>query len=141
MIRDAQDDGLAIATDDAAAAARAALMTGDFDAAVVAVRQSIDQFRGCSPEERASLQRDLDQQRQQLAIAMNQRLQLHRNRLAHIAQMLDSLSPLGVLARGYAIVTDSEGAVLRDAGKVAIGDEVEARLASGRLGLTVRKVE
>jgi exodeoxyribonuclease VII large subunit len=54
--------------------------------------------------------------------------------------MLDSLSPLGTLQRGYAIVSDSEGKVLTDAGKVSVGDEVEARLASGRLGLTVKRV-
>lgn len=87
------------------------------------------------------LRRDVGQWRRQLDSAMHQRLQLNRNRLSHLAQMLDSLSPLGILGRGYAIVTDSSGAILRDAGKVAIGDEVEARLASGRLGLTVRKVE
>ena len=33
----------------------------NYDAALSAVRQAIDQFRGCSPEERASLLRDLDQ--------------------------------------------------------------------------------
>ncbi len=72
---------------------------------------------------------------------MHQRLQQSADRLAHLAQMLDSLSPLGTLQRGYAIVTDSSGKVLRDASKVAIGDEVEARLASGQLGLRVTKVE
>ena len=55
--------------------------------------------------------------------------------------MLDSLSPLGTLQRGYAIVTDSAGKVLLDAGKVAVGDEVEARLAQGGLGLTVNRVD
>ena len=55
--------------------------------------------------------------------------------------MLDSLSPLGTLQRGYAIVTDSAGNVVRDASTVAIGDVMEARLAHGRLGLTVNKVE
>lgn len=87
------------------------------------------------------MQRDIQQRRQQLDSSMRQRLERHGNRLTHLAQMLDSLSPLGILARGYAIVTDSSGAVLRDTSKVAIGDEVEARLATGRLELTVRKVE
>jgi small GTP-binding protein len=38
-----------------------ALIDSSYDEALSAVRQSIDQFRGCSAEERASLQRDLDQ--------------------------------------------------------------------------------
>jgi exodeoxyribonuclease VII large subunit len=52
--------------------------------------------------------------------------------------MLDSLSPLGTLQRGYAIVTDKEGKVLTDAASVAVGDRVEARLAKGHLDLTVK---
>jgi exodeoxyribonuclease VII large subunit len=71
---------------------------------------------------------------------MQQRLQQAGSRLAHLAQMLDSLSPLGTLQRGYAIVTDNQGKVLTDAGKVSVGDELEARLARGRLGLTVKRV-
>jgi exodeoxyribonuclease VII large subunit len=55
--------------------------------------------------------------------------------------MLDSLSPLGTLQRGYAIVTDSQGKLLTDASSVAVGDEVQARLAKGQLGLTVNKVD
>ncbi len=87
------------------------------------------------------LQRDTQQWRNRLEAAMHQRIQQAGNRLSHLAQMLDSLSPLGTLQRGYAIVTDSSGEVLRDASIVAIGDEVSARLASGRLGLRVTKVE
>jgi len=34
---------------------------GDYEAAMQTVRRAIEHFRGCSPEERASLQRDLDQ--------------------------------------------------------------------------------
>ncbi len=36
-------------------------LDSDYDAAVESIRQAIEHFRGCSPEERASLQRDLDQ--------------------------------------------------------------------------------
>lgn len=83
------------------------------------------------------LQRDTGQWRNRLDTAMQQRLSAYRKRLAHLAQLLDSLSPLGTLQRGYAIVTDSDGRVLRDANEIALGDVVEARLARGRLGLIV----
>ena len=33
----------------------------DYEAAMASIRQAIEHFRGCTPEERASLQRDLDQ--------------------------------------------------------------------------------
>ncbi|MEJ2532910.1 MAG: exodeoxyribonuclease VII large subunit [Halioglobus sp.] len=87
------------------------------------------------------LQRDTERLRQRLDAAMHQQLERNRQRLAHLAQMLDSLSPLATLQRGYAIVTDSQGKVVTDVSTVAPGDEVEARLAKGRLGLTVKDVK
>ena len=62
-------------------------------------------------------------------------------RLAHLAHMLDSLSPLGVLQRGYSIVTDTAGKVLSNPTQVKVGDRVDARLAGGRLGLIVDSVD
>ena len=83
------------------------------------------------------LQRDTSQMQQRLEAAMQHKLQQAGERLAHLAQMLDSLSPLGTLQRGYAIVTDVDGRVLTDAAAVKTGDAVQARLARGRLDLTV----
>ena len=73
--------------------------------------------------------------------AMGALLRNSRQRLGHLAQVLDSLSPLGVLQRGYGIVSDKDGAVLTDATQVQVGDLVEARLARGNLGLVVARVE
>ncbi len=87
------------------------------------------------------LRRETGQLRQRMEAATQQRLAQARERLAHLAQMLDSLSPLATLARGYAIITDAEGQVVSDAGSVEAGDRVEARLASGRLELTVENAE
>jgi exodeoxyribonuclease VII large subunit len=87
------------------------------------------------------LRRDIDRWRQRLEAAMQKRVLQSGNRLAHLAQMLDSLSPLGTLQRGYAIVTDGTGKVLRDANDVSIGDEIDAQLANGRLGLTVKTIK
>ena len=84
------------------------------------------------------LQRDNRRYRERLHTAMRGQLRDSGNRLAHLAQLLDSLSPLGVLQRGYAIVTDDSGGVITDAGQVAIGDDVNAQLAQGRLHLIVK---
>lgn len=79
----------------------------------------------------------LDSLEQRLQSAMQRKLQEAGTRLAHLAQMLDSYSPLSTLQRGYAIVTDASGGVVTDASTLSIGDKVEARLAKGRLTLTV----
>jgi exodeoxyribonuclease VII large subunit len=53
---------------------------------------------------------------------------------------LHALSPLGILDRGYSIVeTLPSHDVVRDAGQVAVGQEVLARLAKGRLRCLVKE--
>lgn len=53
---------------------------------------------------------------------------------------LDSMSPLKVLERGYSITQAKDGSIIRDAARVASGDEVRIRLAIGELGATVTEV-
>jgi len=84
---------------------------------------------------------DLAGQEQRMRDATQNRLARCRDRLGHLEQLLESLSPQRTLDRGYAIVTDAQGNVLRNASDAAVGDEVQARLAQGRLGLKVKKVE
>ena len=50
---------------------------------------------------------------------------------------LEALSPLAVLGRGYAIVYGEGGGILRDAGEVAVGEVVTARLGNGSLRASV----
>ena len=51
---------------------------------------------------------------------------------------LDTLSPLAVLARGYAVCwTEDRTAILRDAGNVAEGDRVQVTLARGEIACRV----
>jgi exodeoxyribonuclease VII large subunit len=73
----------------------------------------------------------------QLALQMRQLLRQRRQQLGAGAQLLHSVSPLATLQRGYAIVSDSRGQVLRDAAAAQPGDRVQARLAQGQLLCTV----
>jgi exodeoxyribonuclease VII large subunit len=52
---------------------------------------------------------------------------------------LSALSPLAILERGYALVFDASGDLLKDAAKVKAGDAISARLAKGTLSATVKK--
>jgi exodeoxyribonuclease VII large subunit len=55
-------------------------------------------------------------------------------RLRGAARALDALSPLGTLARGFAVVRrENDGVLVRDARQVGAGDRVAIRLQRGRL--------
>ena len=68
----------------------------------------------------------------QLRAAMKRLLQHERGALAVAAQKLDAISPLAVLARGYAIALH-DGVAVRNAGELAPGDRIEVRLSNGQL--------
>ena len=58
---------------------------------------------------------------------------LRQSRLNRASARLESLSPFAVLSRGYALVYNSDGTLLRSAVDTAIGQTVRARLARGTL--------
>lgn len=62
------------------------------------------------------------------------------SRLRLAAGALDALSPLAVLQRGYALAQDRDGKLIRDAGKLQIGDAVGLRLAKGALRCRVEEI-
>jgi exodeoxyribonuclease VII large subunit len=64
-----------------------------------------------------------------------------RARLAGLTDNLQALSPLAVLERGYALVFDSAGKLLKDARRAGTGSEIAARLAHGKITATVKKTE
>lgn len=68
---------------------------------------------------------------------------MHRNcgnRFEVVTRALHTLSPLATLSRGYAIVSDAQGGVINDAKGVRVGDNINARLAKGKIIATVSKV-
>jgi exodeoxyribonuclease VII large subunit len=65
----------------------------------------------------------------------------HRSemRARELVARLDSLSPLGVLARGYAVAWAPDGSrALRDASEVSRGDRIRVTLSRGELDCEVR---
>jgi exodeoxyribonuclease VII large subunit len=64
-----------------------------------------------------------------------------KNRFQRELVMLESLSPLSVLKRGYGIVKRlPEGNIVRDATTLAVGSRIDVRLFSGSLSAEVTKV-
>jgi exodeoxyribonuclease VII large subunit len=85
------------------------------------------------------LQRRLAEQDQRLRRAITQLLQRRQIQLRHDGRALHAVSPLATLERGYAIVFDADGKVLRSVQGVEPGSTLRARLVDGELGLLVRE--
>jgi exodeoxyribonuclease VII large subunit len=84
------------------------------------------------------LQFQRDNLGRRLVQAMKGSLQDHRQRLAGVGRALEAVSPLATLSRGYAIVKRlPDGAIVRAADAVNLGDRIETRVAQGRLISTV----
>lgn len=69
--------------------------------------------------------------------AIQQQLRLQQKNLHGMARALHAVSPLATLARGYSILKTEDGRVLRSAQAVQPGDSLTARLADGKLRVTV----
>ena len=87
--------------------------------------------------------------RQQWAVAAAHLASFHlrgavereRLRLRALAGQLNQLSPMNVLERGYAIVFDDQGKIVKSAAAVRVGDPLAIQLARGRLHAEVKKKE
>ncbi len=100
-------------------------------------------LRMSAPSARLAIQR-----RRLLAAerALGRALALRRERwrgsLAALAARLDSLSPLAVLGRGYALVTrERDSGIVRGADEVELGEGLRVKLARGTLGARVESLE
>ena len=80
----------------------------------------------------------LDDLEQRLVYAWQKQATRLAQRLALASRGLNTVSPLATLQRGFAIVTDAGGAVVTDAADLKAGDEIEARLAKGRVAAVVK---
>lgn len=73
--------------------------------------------------------------------AIRQEYRAKRDRLSAIAGKLDSLSPVGVLSRGYSITQKEDtGEVVRNANNVMVGERLVTRFADGRATSRVEDV-
>ncbi len=93
------------------------------------------------------LQRRIEQFRYKLDDSSNdieqtigQRLRNARHSLQLLENELKGLSPIAILERGYAVVTDSDGKVVADTATLSTGDRIAIRFAKGGAEALVEQV-
>ncbi len=81
----------------------------------------------------------VDQLIRQLDRALAQRLNRARHRVAMATAQLSAVSPQATLDRGYAIVRNAQGDIVRDASAVQASDPLQVQLGRGSMDVEVTK--
>ncbi|PYX95103.1 MAG: exodeoxyribonuclease VII large subunit [Acidobacteria bacterium] len=87
----------------------------------------------------AGIRQELDARVAAMAAGARNLLLQRRSRWERLAARLEGLSPVAILERGYALVFDSSGKLVKDAAQVKPGEEISARLAKGEITAAVKK--
>lgn len=88
---------------------------------------------------RSELQR-LDEFSLRMATTLQHQMTLRRARLGGMAQRLAALNPQAVLQRGYAVVSGSDGRIIRSTDQVKGGDKINVQVSDGKFGAEVRPI-
>ena len=109
------------------------------------IRRQLDQR---SSDLRAQGQRLLAAKRapaEQLSAALSRATETvllrKRSRWERLQGSLTALSPKAILARGYALVFDGKGELVKEAARLKAGDSVRTQLGSGEFTATVKAVK
>jgi exodeoxyribonuclease VII large subunit len=82
----------------------------------------------------------LDYFRQRLERVRDGFLEPHRSTVDRLAAQLEAFSPLGILARGYAIATSADGKLIRSVSDMETGAGLNVRLADGLIKTEIREI-
>src|SRR5208283_2287253 len=89
----------------------------------------------------AAARKGLEAQVANLSAATRTRLLQIRGALDRRTASLEALSPLAILNRGYALVFNAKGQLVKDAARLEVGEELSARLARGKVRARVTGTE
>jgi exodeoxyribonuclease VII large subunit len=87
----------------------------------------------------SGMRREAETRVAQLGSVMRTLLLVRRGRFHQVQAQLEALSPLSILERGYALVFDANGALIKNATQVRPGAAITARVARGTIAATVTK--
>ena len=85
-------------------------------------------------------EQNLGKSEESFSLSWQNLLARKKRQLSRWEELIRSLSPQAVLERGYAVVTDEEGRLVRDENHVKIKDVLSIRLATARLDTEVRRI-
>jgi exodeoxyribonuclease VII large subunit len=94
------------------------------------------------PDRQLAAERDrLARLRHRLRRAIDVRLQAEIQAQSYRRERLQALDPKSILQRGYAVVRQQNGAIVRQSDRLRLGEELEIQLDRGRIGVRVLEIE
>lgn len=82
----------------------------------------------------------LDQLQKDLVDSVDSSIQQAKSKLSLAAGRLDALSPLAVLQRGYSVVQDEKGDVIRSVKQIKVGDNLRTKLPDGVIKSVIEEI-
>jgi len=84
--------------------------------------------------------KQLKQLQSRLVFAMQQQLQKHQQTFLRLKNSIEQLSPQAVLARGYAMVFDESGKIIKDAQKLTVNQSVNIKFGHGEANAEISDI-
>lgn len=71
---------------------------------------------------------------------INNLLKSQKQKIRHFNSILNSLSPLKVVSRGYSLLTDNQGQLIKQKKQIKVGDILSAQLSDCTIQVAVKKI-
>ncbi len=82
-------------------------------------------------------QRHLSENARRISTAIKTNITHHRNKLASVTAQLELLNPQRTLERGYSIILNQQGDIVRNPAQIKVGQRIDITLADGAIQIGV----
>ena len=88
-----------------------------------------------------SKKEELEEIKEELDTSLKDKYQAMLDKVTNLKKQLDLLNPKGILSRGYSIVSDEKGNIIKSTKEIKIEDNLHITLSDGDIETTVKKVK
>ena len=87
-----------------------------------------------------SKKEELEEAKEELNLSLKDKYQSMLDKVTNLKKQLELLNPKGILERGYSIVSDKEGNIIKSVKEIKLEDNLNITLSDGEVETTVKKV-
>ncbi|GAB1268789.1 exodeoxyribonuclease VII large subunit [Aurantivibrio infirmus] len=102
----------------------------------------LKRYRRCVPSAQINRsKKNLVQLNQNLMSTLRHLMKFQQQKFSSVVEALDTVSPLNTIQRGYSILVNEQGEIIRDASSLNKGQRIKAKLAKGQVVAKVEAIE